>query len=229
METFPEDLTLPAGMKYHELPTGDNPLVFWGQFIHEVDTDDGNRSRWTHLQLYKIIDTDPEHGESLSGFDENARMYGREMYLLYTIGHTLVYHDKDSSCRGGVKMPVSDFARKTADYPLSEDDPDLEPCEKCSPADYRQASKDDLFRLEITWYSYTPCQTADKLIQSLYREPRCAACRHKPHAAKCWTCGWCTTYREATRMLSAPGRELLEGVRDTDSDIAAAMGAKRRL
>jgi hypothetical protein len=30
-------------------------------------------------------------------------------------------------------------------------------------------------------------------------------------------------------MLSAPGRELLEGVRDTDPDIAAAMGAKRRL
>jgi|SRR5882724_3071261 len=228
METFPENLTLPPGMKYLELPTGDNPLVFWGKFLHEVDTDDGNRNRWAHLQLYKIIDTDPSHDDSLPGEDENRGMYGKQMYLLYTIGHTLVYHDKDSSCRGGVKMRVSEFARKSADFPRSGDDSDLEPCEKCSPPDYRQASPDDLFRLEITWYSYTPCQSASKLIVSLYRDPRCAVCRHKPHGHKCWTCG-CATYREAPRMLSVPGRELLEGVRDTSPDIAAAMGAKRRL
>ena len=227
METFPENLTLPAGMKYHELPTGDNPLVFWGKFLHEVDTDDGNRSRWAHLQLYKIIDTDPSHDSLLKREDENHDMYGKQMWLLYTIGHTLVYHDKDSSCRGGVRMRVSEFARKSADFPLSEDDPELEPCEKCSPSDYRHASPGDFFRLEITWYSYTPCQSATKLIQSLYRDPRCAVCRHKPHS-KCWTCG-CTTYKEAPRTLSVPGRELLEGVRDTEPDIAAALGAKRRL
>ena len=227
----PLDLTIPLGMKYYELPTGDYPLEFWGIFVNEEDTDNGERNRWAHLQLYRIIDSNPAHDDSLSPDDENRGMYGKEMYLLYTIGHTLVYHDEDAACRGGVRVRVADFPRKTADFPLTDEDPDLEPCETCNPADYRLASPGDYFKLEVTWYSYTPCQTADKLIQSLYREPRCdkVNCRHKPHENhRCRFCG-CTAYREAPRTLSTPGRNLLEGARDSEPEIARAMGIKRRL
>jgi hypothetical protein len=230
VDLFPADLTLPAGMKYYELPTGDYPLVFWGRFLDEEDTDDGKRNRWAHLKLFEIIDTNPSHDSSLKESDENREMYGRKMYLLYTIGHTLVYHDEDAACRGGVRMRVSDFPRKTADFPLTEEDPDLEPCETCNPADYHSASPEDFFRLEITWYTVVPCQSAGKLIRSLYRDPRCENCRHKPHEGKrCYQCSTCTQYKEAPRSLSGPGRNLLEKVKDQEPEIAQAMGMKRRL
>ena len=229
MDAFPLDLKLPAGMKLYELPTGDYPLVFWGRFLEEEDTDDGKRKRWAHLMLFGIIDTNPAHDSSLPPEDENYQMYGKTMYLLYTIGHTLVYHDEDAACRGGVRMRVSEFSRKTADFPHGDDDPDLEPCEECSPGDYHSAAPGDFFRLEITWYSDTPCQSADKLIRSLYRDPRCSNCRHKPHEGRrCYQCT-CPQYKEAPRSLSGPGRNLLEKVRDQEPEIAKAMGTKRRL
>lgn len=230
MDVFPHDLTLPAGMKYHELPTGDRPVIFWGKFLEEEDTDDGKRPRWAQLKAFRIIDTNPEHDSLLPDSDENKGMYGKEMYLLYTIGHTLVYHDDDAACRGGVRMKVSEFSRKTADFPRGEDDPDLEPCDECLPRDYRLASGDDIFRLEVTWYTVIPCQNAGKLIRSLYRDPRCENCRHKPHEGrKCYQCSTCPGYREASRTLSGPGRNLLEKIRDSEPEIAKAMEEKKRL
>ena len=229
---FPLDLKLPFGMKYHELPTGDYPLAFWGRFIHEVDTEGERSRRWAHLKLFGIIDTNPAHNSSLKDDDENKNMYGKEMYLLYTIGHTLVYHDEDSACRGGVRVQVSDFPRKTADFPRKNTgDPDLEPCEVCMPRDYRLASPGDFFKLEVTWYTPIPCQSAKKLIESLYREPRCdkVTCRHKSHEnRKCHVCG-CASYREAPPALSTPGRQLLDEVRDSEPEIAKAMEVKRWL
>ena len=226
---FPPDLKLPLGMMHYELPTGDYPLEFWGRFIHEVDTDNGERVRWAHLLLFRIIDTNPEHNSSLKEEDEDRDMYGKEMYLLYTIGHTLVYHREDAPCRGGVRVKVSEFGRKSADFPREEDDPDLEPCDVCSPRDYHLSGPDDFFRLEITWYKYYPCQTADKLIRSLYRDPRCVNCRHKPHEGrKCHDCR-CTNYQETPPVLSTPGRQLLDEVRDAEPEIARAMGTKKRL
>src|SRR5208282_4902624 len=228
LNTPPADLTIPLGMRHCELPTGDYPLEFWGRFVREEDTDTGESKRWAHLLLYAIIDTNPEHDTSLPETDENYGMYGKEMYLLYTIGHTLVYHDEDATCRGGVRVKVADFPRKNIDFPSSDEDPDLEPCDACTPRDYRIASEDEFFKLEVTWYSYTPCQTADKLIRSLYRDPRCETCRHKPHENRRCPCR-CANYREAPRTLSTPGRNLLEGARDTEPEIAKAMGMKKRL
>jgi hypothetical protein len=229
---FPADLTIPNGMKFYELPTGDYPLEFWGRFIHEEDTYEVTSSResrrWAHLLLFAAVDTNPAHNLDLPPEDEDYGMYGKELYLLYTIGHSLVYHDQDSACRGGARVKVADFAKKNVDVPFSEDDPDLEPCEVCEPADYHLAPPDEIYKLEITWYSYTPCQSADKLIRSLYRDPRCERCRHKPHEQRRCYCK-CATYKEAPRTLSTPGRNLLEGARDQEPEIARAMGMKKRI
>lgn len=213
-------LSIPQGMKHYELPAGEETLDFWGRFIYKVDTESGERSRWAELRLYKIIDTNEDHGAFLDPDDEDFDMYGKELWLLYTIGHTLVYHELGSTCNRGIVVAAGDFPER------AEDPEQLEPCEYCHPSDWTLAHAEDQYELEITWYSYTPCQTADKVIRSLYREPRCRNCRDKPHeGVRCHRCG-CGSYIEAPRTLSIPGRRLIEQVKRLDPEIAVAAARK---
>jgi hypothetical protein len=219
-------LDIPVGMKHHELPTSKGTIEFWGRLIDETDTDNGDRQRWAELRLYKILDTNPEHDEHAFGEDQD--MFGKEMWLVYTIGHTLVYHEMGSPCNRGIEASVAEFPSKTADFPEGPDDPDLEPCEECRPLDYHEADDEDLYELEVTWYRHIPCQSAEKVIRSLYREPRCEACRHKPHETRRCRCS-CTRYVESTPMLSIPGSRLISKVKSKDPEIARAAAVKTKL
>jgi len=203
-------LEIPPDMMHYELPTVD----FWGKFIHSVDTDNGDRERWAELQLWEIIDTSS---------DALNERYGKRMFLLYTIGHSLVVHRASGGCNRGVKLRAGGFATRTVE-PLSE----LLPCEECDPSPDWALFPEREYRLEVTWYTDVPCETADKLVASLYREPRCDGCRHKPHEdVKCYRCG-CTDYAEAPKRLSVPGTRLIEEIRDLYPDVAKAATERKK-
>lgn len=200
---LPAGITLPEGMKEYKLPAGKEKLEFWGRFLDKSDTDSGERLRWAELRLYKIIGTEKGDG------------WGVQSWLLYTIGHSLVYHTLDSACNRGIRARVRDFPGKNEDWA------DLEPCPGCSPPGLPGINDgDDEFELEITWYSYARCQDPGDVIRAL---SRCETCRHKPHESRC-RCGC----EDRSEVLSAPGRRLIEQVRDLDPEIHKATEAVRR-
>jgi hypothetical protein len=219
----PPGAAIPTGMTYHELPAQDEILRFWGKFLDSEDTDTGDSLRWAELQVFKIIDTNPSHDHSLPASDENRDMFGQQLWLLYTIGHSVVYHDLHASCRGGKAVPAKDFPLR------AENSADTIPCPDCAPADWESAPDKEIFRLELPWYTAVPCQTPEKLINALYRKPRCLNCGDSAHGnSRCGRCG-CTDYREAPRRLSVPGRNLLDKLAKVDPDIAAATVRVRTL
>lgn len=206
-DTAPE---IPAGMKHYELPAGEETLDFYGRLLYALDNDRGDRPRWAELRLYKILRTSDEEEDATPG----------EMWLLYTIGHTLVYHSYNSECNKGIAVTAREIPER------AEDADNLEPCVICNPSDWTEADPDDLYELEVTWYTYTPCVTAEKVLDALRREPRCKNCTHKPHETYiCWC--KCKEYAEGPRTLSVPGRRLIEQVKHLDRDIAQA--AARRI
>lgn len=221
--TPPPGIDIPAGMRYCELPAEDETLQFWGKFLGAEDTDNGDSLRWAELRLYRIIDTNPAHDHSLPASDENRDMFGREMHLLYTVGYSLVYHETGAGCRGGKQVAAGDFRDHTENWS------DLLACPECLPGDWEMVPPETIFRLELPWYTYIPCQSPQKVIASLHRKPRCQNCRHEPHKRdQCRRCD-CERYSEAPRVLSLPGRLLLEKVAKIDPDIAQAMAKVKRL
>jgi hypothetical protein len=213
-------ITIPQGMTFHDLPAGEYRLQFWGRFLDEVDTDNGKRPRWAQLSLYRIIDDNPEHVDSWEFDDGNRGMYGREMWLLYTTGHTLLYHDID--CHQGVKVTKRDILGLGEDSVLNIEDPDdLEPAEDCRPRDWHLAELDDEFRLETTWHSDVPCQTPAKVREAL---SKCGNCHDKPHQGACYKCG-CANYRG---VLTSPGSKLWDQVCKLDPDLAGEAATRVR-
>lgn len=202
-------LEIPLGMKQHELPTREESLEFTGKLIHAEDNDQGDRPRWAELRLYRILVTNPDDD-----------LFGQEMWLLYTIGHTMVYHAQHG-CNKGIVLPAGDFPEQ------AEDSGGLEPCVRCRPPEWESADPETLLRLEVTWYTYTPCKTAESVYNGLCREASCDACGHKPHKTYACSCG-CEDYEEAPRVLSVPGRRLWEQARRLDPDIAKATVRKVR-
>lgn len=221
-------LAIPAGMTEHELRATEETLHFWGYLIDQVDNDSGNRVRWAQLCLYKLLDSNEDHQavlpftEWLVAFpDEDPDdygLFGQEMWLLYTIGHSLVVHERDTSCRHhGVRSTPAEFRRHNEDYE------DLEACAACHPD-----MTGDVFELETTWYSWTRCQTPEKVLLSLRKEASCRHCTHKPHRDRgCWC--RCPEYAEGSRPLSVPGERLLRQVSGLDPEIAAVFSRRRQL
>ena len=202
----------------------------YGKFIDSVDNDRGERPRWAEIRLYKYVDADPGHDESLPEDDEDYAMFGKQRYLIYTIGHTVIYHEHGSECNKGVPVRAGDFPLLGTDRaPVRSEHPeDLDPCEVCEPGDWRAASEDTLFELEVTWYKFFKCKTGDDVLMALRKDPKCRHCWHKPHESRtCWC--RCDMYEEGPRPLSVPGRRLVEQVRRKDPEIARAAAKKMRL
>lgn len=215
-------IAIPDGMILQNLPAEDGNIEFWGTFLDSEESGSEHDSRWTELSLYKMIDTDSGHDSSLPSSDDNRNMFGQQMWLLHTVAHSVVYHGKNG-CGRGVRMRVADFGSRLADPEV------LERCERCDPEVWWESSPDAEFRVEVPLYFYTACQTPQKVIRSLWREPRCENCHDRAHEdGKCRKCG-CTQFREAKRTLSIPGRNLLERVAQKDPEIAAAMSVTKRL
>lgn len=207
---------VPADMERLELPVNTGTLKFWGKFLAEEDNDpQRERLRWAQLKGYRIIDSNPAHDNSLPVKDDFRGMYGKQMWLLYTIGRSDVYH-RAGGCRrgGGVLMPAKDIPAKAGDPER------LEPCEYCNPRSWRHAPGNAEFSVEITWYTHVPCPTPERLLTALYRDPRCKNCRHKPHDTWQCKCG-CDDFAESEPMLSVPGSRLWEKLKAADPDIAA--------
>lgn len=188
----------------YELPTNDSPLVFDGYFMDDLDNGGGDRPRWAVLYLYRWLQQDT----------------GNLGYILYTIGHSLIYHANNGECGKGEAHAAREFENLHAEGRI-EDPEELEPCEKCQPADWF-ADLDAEFEVEVTWYKYALCRDADELLLAGRKEAQCRNCWCKPHKGKrCAACA-CEEYQEAPRPLSIPMQRLLAKVR-TDADIAAAI------
>jgi hypothetical protein len=220
-------LHVPLGMEKWELPIEDgNVLDIVGRRIDGVDNDSGNRLRWAQLQLFKCLDRNPSHDSTLPEKDANRGMYGREIYLLYTTGHSVVVHDSKGKCRTGTRLPASRFPKENEDFR------DLEPCPECNPdlsglpldgeeVDWEGGSL--VFNLEVTWYSHTLCQDAGLVIDALRK---CRHCSHRSHRA--WTCACgCDEYMEGP--LTSPGRKLVEQCVTLDPGIAAAYRGRKKI
>lgn len=200
-------------LQHFELPTNDVPIDFDGWFVDSLDNGGGDRLRWAVLELYGW---QPRDG-------------GASGYILYTIGHSVVYHDEGSECGRGVLIPVGAVSEVT-----DEDLDILVPCPECDPPEMRDLQDDDLVEMEKTWYKWTQCQgtaqttAADELLLALRKEPKCRTCFHRPHEARRCTailsCR-CEQYREAPRPISAPGMRLLAQVKGRLPDVAQAMQA----
>lgn len=220
------ELTIPKGWAYFKLPATKEKLEFWGTCIDSVDNDSGDRLRWAELRLYKYIDSDETHNAELPGTDPFHDQYGKQAYLLYTIGHSLVVHEYETDCdHKGIIAPVSQFPQN------NEDHEDLEPCPVCRPVFTTVDDEDPerILELETTWYSYTECPTPDHVLLALRKPPSCKTCEHKKHPARdCKTCG-CDTYVEGPRPLSSPGERLVKQVSAVDPGIAAAAQGSRKL
>lgn len=211
----PPGIELPPGMSYHELPADQEVLEFWGKFIDKTDTDDGENDRWAELQYWFILDTNESHDDSLPEGDEDRGMFGKQLRLVYTIGHSLVWHRYPQGCNKGVKILGKEFPASTSEDPAS-----LVPCEKCSPDEWEEFPEAE-FRLEKPWYSYTACRTPAEAITAL---SRCMHCRDKPHEGRCYRCG-CTRYEG---VLTTPGRTLVEQVSKIDPELAKAAARARK-
>lgn len=211
------DLQIPAEMEYLVLPAEHGgSLKFWGRYIDNVENDREGTPRWAELQVYYYVDTNPAHDGKLPESDPDREMYGRRGYLLYTKGHSVLYHEAYSPCNFGVTVKVRDFTTR------SEDTDILRPCPECNPGDWRTADPDDEFDLEITWYRFIKCQTADIFIEKLRKEARCKACWHRPHPGSACTNCRCTKFTPADRPLTIPGSKLVDQLRGRDPDIARA-------
>lgn len=223
------ELMIPEGWTYYKLPATKEKLEFWGTFIDAVDNDSGERLRWAELRLYKYVDSNETHNAELPADNPWRNRYATKVYLLYTIGHSLVVHENGTLCsHKGIKTPVRAFPQNNEDYR------DLENCPSCTPGfpGWETASKttpDAAFELETTWYSYTECPAAADVLLALRKPPACKHCEHKRHPDRdCKECG-CGDYAEGPRFLSSPGERLVKQVSAVDPEIAAASQARRRL
>jgi hypothetical protein len=180
-------------MKWIELPTARKPVAFSGRIISHVHNDTGDRLRWADLALYKA-----------SGTDENdPKTFGREFYLLYTVGHSLAVHAADG-CALGKPSILASFAARNADAGF------LEPCPECNPE--WPAREGVSYRVEETLYSSSVFLSAEALLDDLRR---CASCSHRPH--RTWTCA-CGCRKYLPGKLSQLGERLLREAED-DPDV----------
>lgn len=200
------------------LPTLDVPIDFDGWLAGRLDNGGGDRLRWAVLELYRW---QPADGGPLG-------------YILYTIGHSLVYHTLDSGCGKGVITAVRDI-RDVTPEPYDE----LTACPDCLPYDLDDYDGGDQVEMERVWYKHAECRAtakttaAEELLLALRKEPKCKNCFHRPHEGRrCvqMSACQCAEFEEASRPVSSPGVRLLAQVKGQLPDVMEAMqGKKTRL
>lgn len=225
-------LTIPRGMKW-TVVAGTPPTEICGKLLGNVDNDRLSRPRWAELELFRYIDTNPGHDT-----------YGHELYLLHTMGHSLVYHRLDCDSNRGIEAPAGKFP-EIAEFP-----DDLEPCADeyvkgrqvpgCYPPDWRKVPPATKLRVEVIRHVTIKCRNADAVIERLSRPSKttCDICNgsrkiasvvgQEMVTAQCWKCdgqGW----MPGPPALTAPGGRLIETVKYEDDAIREAAGRKVRL
>lgn len=196
-------------LQHFELPTLDIPIDFDGWLVGRLDNGGGDRLRWAVLELYRW---QPLDGGPLG-------------YILYTIGHSLVYHALDSGCGRGVVTAVGNIGEATPE-PYAE----LEPCPDCAPGELDDMDAADQVEMERIWYKWTGCADAEELLLALRKEPKCKNCFHRPHdGRRCVQLAGCRCekFEEALRPVSSPGVRLLAQVKGQLPDVMEAMQNKK--
>lgn len=236
LQTTP--LVYPARMQWIEVPTNETTFELYGRFIDAVDNERRGRPRWAHIELYEFLDTDETHNERNP--KPELRTYGQVIYLIHTMGHSVVYHEFDSDCNKGVEVEVQYFPER-AEFPLDE----LEPCEKCVPPPLDYIRRDDG---EIEWGGATPpgtkfdlevlrhtpifCPTAEDVLDGLRRHIKipCGICGGlgKVTGMPCEACDG-RGFTNGPKTLTSPGARLVEKVKFKDPRIRKAVEKKKRL
>ena len=196
-------------LQHFELPTLDIPIDFDGWLVGRLDNGGGDRLRWAVLELYRW---QPRDGGSLG-------------YILYTIGHSVVYHTLDSGCGRGVVTEVGSIEDVTPE-PYDE----LTACPDCEPPDLDEMELAEQVEMEKVWYKWQKCADAEELLLALRKEARCQHCFHRPHqerrCSQLAACH-CEKYEEAPRPISSPGVRLLAQVKGQLPDVMEAMSGKK--
>jgi hypothetical protein len=186
------DISIPSDMKQISIETMDGTLEFHGKLLGVVDNERRGRPRWAEIELYKYIDTDPAH----ISLNPDLNTYGQQLYLLHTMGHSVVYHTPSGNCNRGILVPVKEIQDR-AEFPH-----DLEPCEECNPLRWEYSPEDSTVEVEVLRHLVYKCRTAEDVLAKLRRPPRGGV----PGAP----------------VLSSPGQRLVELVKYKDDDIRLA-------
>ena len=221
MNEMAVELEIPEDMNLTEIETSEGTLSFYGKHLGTVDNERDGRPRWAEIELYKYVSTDPEEMIE-SRVLGNVKTYGRHMYLLHTMGHSVLYHEK-GGCNKGVLVPVGDF-RVRAEFPEY-----LEACPDCRPEDWKTLDKETVMELEVIRHLIYKCATAVDLLAELRRPgkkscPDCGGTRGS-QCRRCRGKGWVP----GPPVLSAPGARLVEMVKFRDPEIAKASSTIRKL
>lgn len=238
-------LTIPRDMQRIIIP-GMPPTEIQGKLLGNIDNDRRGRPRWAELELYRYIDTNSAH---ISDRPELST-YAHELYLLHTMGHSVVYHRLECDSNRGVEAAAAEFA-EIAEFP-----DDLEPCANeyvkgrlipgCYPppmsydgasGSYRLADGSEVpgtarFRVEVIRHVTYKCRDADAVLERLSRPSKttCDVCNGGRQVAgeQCWRCEG-SGFIAGPPALTAPGARLIETVKWKDPDIRQAAERTVRL
>lgn len=218
-------LAIPEYMELITIPTMDGTIELHGIMLGVVDNERRGRPRWAEIELYKYIDTDIAHISD----NPDLNTYSQTLYLLHTMGHSVVYHRHEGDCNKGVAVAVEDFTER-AEFPR-----DLEPCEECLPDDWHSSPTGTIYDLEVLRHLIYKCRTAEATLERLRRPskqtcPHCQGSGSYPKFTRqlCDDChgkGWVS----GPPVLSSPGQRLVEIVKYKDPAIRAAAQRTVRL
>ena len=221
-----EPVTIPKGMNLIQIPTTDGTIELYGRLLGVVDNERRGRPRWAEIELLEYVDTDTAH------ISENPDLntYGQQLYLLHTMGHSVVYHRHDADCNKGVAVYRADFPFR-AEFPVE----DLEPCEECQPPYLENITPDTMMNLEVLRHLIYKCKSAEVVLEKLRRPsrvtcPQCYGVGSYPKFTR-QVCNQCNAkgYVAGPPTLSSPGQRLVEIAKWKDPAIRAAVSRPVRL
>jgi hypothetical protein len=218
-------LIIPDDMKLIRIETTDQPQEFYGRLLGVVDNERHGRPRWAEIELYRYVDTDPAHISD----NPDLNTYGGQMYLLHTMGHSVLYHRHEGDCNKGIAIAAEDFPNR-AEFPR-----DLEPCEECEPDNWKAGPATTIFDLEVIRHTIKKFRNAEAVLDGLRRRYKivCDQCNgagsFPPFTRQ--LCDRCHGRREieGPPLLTAPGIRLVEQVKWKDREIREAIQKPVRL
>jgi hypothetical protein len=219
-------------MKLIHIPTEDGTWELYGRRLDSIDNDRRDRPRWAEIELLQYFDTNPAHDGTCPDPEWRGK-YGTQVWLIHTMGHSVLYHENNSECNKGVEFPVGEFPERS-EFRVEE----LEPCEKCQPPDLDFTRASDggivwgdrtpagmLLDLEMLWHTVVPCPVPESVLAGLRRPVKtpCVTCggEGKTLAGVCGACKGKGLILGAL-TLTSPGKRLLQKVKFKDPAIRRA-------